>query len=233
MELTKKKLKPAESISFQLKHAREEHHLSIPEVADRLKMSKEHIELIESGDYSRLPFALIYQKKLLGNYAELVDLNKETLLQQFQVEQCPAVNLPQIKFRRLHEKKFTLPFVLRIGAISLSTFVLLGYFVFQIKQIVKPPELTLVAPLDGLVTKDESIEVKGKTESEVRVMINGKEVKHGEQGDFQEPLTLAPGVNTIVISATSKHGKTATLTRYVVAQKDTQFSLGASTVSQN
>lgn len=233
MELTKKKLKPAESISFQLKHAREEHNLSIPEVADRLKMSKEHIELIESGDYSRLPFALIYQKKLLGNYAELVDLNKETILQQFQVEQCPAVHLPQVKFRRLHEKKFTLPFVLRIGAISLSTFVLLGYFVFQIKQIVKPPELTLVAPLDGLVTKDESIEVKGKTESEVRVMINGKEVKHGEQGDFQEPLTLAPGVNTIVISAISKHGKTATLTRYVVAQKDTQFSLGASTVSQN
>lgn len=239
MKLTKKKLTHAESISFQLKHAREELSLSIPEVADKLKMNKEHIELIEAGQYDRLPFATIYQKKLLGNYAELLGISKQIIMKQFEIEKGsrPAGRsegeLTTVKIRRFHDWKFNLPFVFRVGGVSLTAVFLLGYLGFQVKQIVKPPQLQLFAPLDGMVTKDQAVEVKGKTDSEVKVMINGKEVKHSEQGVFNEPLTLTPGVNTIIISATTKHGKTSTLTRYVVAQKDTQFTLGQSNVTRN
>lgn len=233
MKLTKKKLEPAEPISFRLKHAREERHLSIPEVADLLKMNKEHIELIESGEYARLPFAHIYQKKLLGNYAEVLGLSKENIMKQFEIERGEKDQVTPVKIRRFHESKFNLPSFLRVSGVVLSSTFLLGYLGYQVKQIVNPPELQLFAPIDGLVTKDQSIQVKGKTESEVKVTINGKEIKHDEQGVFDEPMTLSQGVNTIIISATTKHGKISTLTRYVVAQKDTQFSLGETTVSRN
>lgn len=233
MKLTKKTLKHAESISFQLKHAREELSLSIPEVADKLKMSKEHIELIEAGQYDRLPFATIYQKKLLGNYAELLGISKQIIMKQFEIEKGSKSSVQPLKIRRFHDWKFNLPFVFRVGGVSLTAVFLLGYLGFQVKQIVTPPQLQLFAPLDGMVTKDQAVEVKGKTDSEVKVRINGKEIKHSEQGVFNEPLTLTPGVNTIIISATTKHGKTSTLTRYVVAQKDAQFTLGQSNVTRN
>lgn len=236
MELTKKKLESSEALCLSLQHARLQHGFSIASIAEKLKMNKEHIEIIESGEFDRLPFALIYQKKLIGNYAEVLGLEKQTMMKQFEIErksETITAALSPISKKRHSDWWYNLPFLFRISGISMSAILLLGYLGFQVKQIVNPPELSLIAPLDGAITKDQAVEVKGKTEKEVKVMINGKEVKHDEQGVFNEPITLTQGVNTIVISATTKHGKTTTLTRYVVSQKDSQFSLGESIQNRN
>lgn len=236
MEFTKKTIECAESVALRLKHAREMHELSVAHVADTLKMNKEHIEMIECGQFDRLPFAFIYQKKLIGNFAEAVGLEKFTLMKQFEIEQNKHTVDPK---QPLHTRKklsgsfFNLPHIFQGASISLFVLLFLGYLGYQVKQIVNPPELTLASPLDGTITKEQTIDVKGKTEKEVSVLINGKEVKHDEQGVFNEPITLTQGVNTIIISATTKHNKSTTITRYVVSQRDAQFSLSNQTQNPN
>lgn len=228
MELSKKKIECPQSVAIRLKHARELHGFSIFTLSEKLKMNKEHIEMIEDGQFDRLPFAFVYQKKLIGNFAEIVGLEKNSLMKQFEIElhqQKTSHESLHHTTKKTHIKFFNLPNIFRVTTLSLFVITFLGYLGYQVKQIVNPPQLTLASPLDGTITKDQTIDVKGKTEKEVKVLINGKEVKHDEQGIFQEPITLTQGVNTIVISATTKHNKTTTLTRYVVSQKDAQFSL--------
>lgn len=233
MELTKKKIETSEALCVQLKTAREQKGIKKESLAERLKMSKEHIDAIESGDFKLLPFALIYQKKLIGNYAELVGLQKNIIMKQFEIEQTEIMGKLPLKKKYRQNWWYNLPFVLRASGTSALALLLFGYLGFQIKQIVKPPELELFAPIDGVIAKTQTVTVKGKTNKEVKVTINGKEVDHDEQGGFDEPITLAQGVNTIIVSATSKHGKSKTLTRYVVAQKEQQFSLIETSPTRN
>lgn len=234
MELTKKKIETSESISSQLKKAREAQGFSFEEIAQQLKMSTQHIEDIEAGAFDRLPFAPIYQKKLLGNYATIVGIEKNVITQQFELEQKKSkAQSFSITKKRRRDWWYNMPLLFRVGAISTVSLLLFGYLGFQVKQIITPPTLQLFAPVDGLIAKTETVEIKGKTDREVRVTINGNEITHDDQGGFYTPLSLTQGVNTIVISATSKHGKSTTLTRYVVAQKDQQFSLIPTPQSRN
>ena len=87
-----------------------------------------------------------------------------------------------------------------------------------------PPELSVTAPIDNLVTNQASIEVKGTTNdvtsSPVTLTIklnNGtaQTVEVGSDGSFSKTLTLVSGENTIVITTTDGAGKTSTVTKQV------------------
>ena len=87
-----------------------------------------------------------------------------------------------------------------------------------------PPELSVTAPIDNLVTNQASIEVKGTTNdvtsSPVTLTIklnNGtaQTVEVGSDGSLSKTLTLVSGENTIVITATDGAGKTSTVTKQV------------------
>ena len=87
-----------------------------------------------------------------------------------------------------------------------------------------PPELSVTAPIDNLVTNQASIKVKGTTNdvtsSPVTLTIklnNGtaQTVEVGSDGSFSKTLTLVSGENTIVITATDGAGKTSTVTKQV------------------
>lgn len=88
-----------------------------------------------------------------------------------------------------------------------------------------PPELSVSAPVDNLVTNQSSLVVKGTTNdvtsSPVTLIIklNGgteQTVEVGSDGSFTKTLTLVTGENTIVITAKDGAGKTSTVTKKVV-----------------
>lgn len=88
-----------------------------------------------------------------------------------------------------------------------------------------PPELSVSAPVDNLVTNQSSLVVKGTindvTSSPVTLTIklNGgteQTVEVGSDGSFTKTLTLVTGENTIVITAKDGAGKTSTVTKKVV-----------------
>ncbi len=226
MKLLKKQLHTSDSLPIQLQKARISQGLSVENMSERLKMNKEYIIALESGNFSQLPFSLLYQKKLIGNYAEIVGLQKNAMIQQFELEQTVPPTQKNLSFT-LHTKKqwYNIPSFFRIFSVTFLALFIIGYLTFQVQYIVKPPSLELFAPLDGVIAKTSNIEVRGKTDKEVKITINGKEIAHDEQGTFQESMNLNQGVNTLIISATNKHGKSTTFTRFVIAQKNQEFSL--------
>ncbi len=228
MTFSKKPLETSDTLPMQLKNARLTLELSVETMAERLKMNKEHIFALESGNFSQLPFSLLYQKKLIGNYAELVGLQKSAMIKQFELEHSKGGEKKSTSSFSIKPKKqwYNFPAVFRVSSMSVVAFFMVGYLIFQVQQILQPPELELFAPLDGVIAKSSMVEVRGKTDKEVKITINGKEIAHDEQGAFEESMNLNQGVNTLVISATSKHGKSKTVTRYVVAQKNQEFTLG-------
>lgn len=68
------------------------------------------------------------------------------------------------------------------------------------------PGLEIEAPEDKSSAEEQTIEVRGKTESEVRVLINEHIVIVDEEGGFSTKITLKEGGNKITITAEDKAG---------------------------
>ena len=88
-----------------------------------------------------------------------------------------------------------------------------------------PPELSVSAPVDNLVTNQSSLVVKGTTNDvtsspvTLTIKLNGgteQTVEVGSDGSFTKTLTLVTGENTIVITAKDGAGKKNTVTKKVV-----------------
>lgn len=87
-----------------------------------------------------------------------------------------------------------------------------------------PPTLNITAPTDGFITNAASLTVRGTTNDitsspvVIAITLNGTDqgsVTVGTDGSFSKALTLAPGDNVIVITATDAAGKVSTVTRNV------------------
>lgn len=87
-----------------------------------------------------------------------------------------------------------------------------------------PPVLNITSPSDNFVTNNSECVVSGTTNDEtsspvkVTVKLNdgiAKEVNVEENGAFTETITLAEGLNTIIITATDSSGKSTEISRTV------------------
>jgi len=82
-----------------------------------------------------------------------------------------------------------------------------GFYIWtHINNILKPPKLVLISPQDGMITEENQININGTTEKETKITINEESIKINKK-DFSPNIILSSGINTIIISAESKHGK--------------------------
>ena len=99
------------------------------------------------------------------------------------------------------------------------------YLGTHIQNILQPPELTLVSPADGEITYEKQINISGKTDPETIITVNDEVIKNDEKGVFTQSINLTPGINTLIIKAQNKHGKTTENIRHVIYKEGEFFSL--------
>lgn len=211
----------AESIGALLRQAREESGLSVAAVAARTKIPERFIAQFESdaGNAQEDVYAKIYLKayaKFLGfDTATLVDLYKKERARRAPPERRsspkkhPATDLPT-------SAMVVTPKVIHAVLLGLVVLGLAVYFAFEVKKIVAPPEISLAAPRDGLVTSERSLVIEGRTESEVALRINGKSVSPDADGNFKDTLDLQEGLNLITVVGAKKHSKEMVVTRRII-----------------
>ncbi len=222
---TKKSITAPKRVCLCLKEARERKNITLDEMGKRLRIDTKFIEALETCKFSELPFSPMYQKHLIKAYMTILEVDASSVVEQFSREEMPthphgAVLLPT-SMPRAHN----IPMMLRFGAIALFVLSCFGYLGLQVHRILEPPKLVILTPEQGRITDKSALRVTGKTDPEVKVSINGTEVSQNEHGDFAATLDLPSGVNTLVISAKKKHGKTTTETRHVIVRHDhEQFS---------
>jgi glucodextranase-like protein len=72
-----------------------------------------------------------------------------------------------------------------------------------------PPPLAILSPPEMFVSPAPGVDLKGKTERDARVKVNGQKVAVGPDGSFAFPFVLKEGVNLVTIEAIDTAGNSA------------------------
>ena len=214
----RKKIQQSSRVCLRLKEIREQLGFTIDGMAKKTRLSKKYIIALEACEFDVLPKGKIYQKNFIKTYLSALGVNPTPYIQQFVREETLTEEEnnsvhPHTPYSRLRFQN--IPALLRYSSIALTVFILVGYLGFQIHRILEPPSLTLASPINGAITTDAAISVRGLAESANHITINGKLIAHTEEGQFEEMIDLSEGVNEIKINVQKKHGKTTSETRYV------------------
>ncbi len=224
LNFTKKNLQGSERVCFRLQAIREAKGLTLEYVSEQTKINKTYLTALEECRFEDIPFSSLYQKNFIKKYAQAIDENPESFLSQFCIEEMePAA--PRVVPNRKHWLFFTAwPTVTRGILFGSAALLVTGYLGWQIKNTISPPSLSLVSPDNGFITRDNVITLRGASEPATTVMINGQVIRSDDFGNFTEAIALNPGVNTIVVEAKKKHGKSIQTTRHIVYKEPSRLS---------
>jgi cytoskeletal protein RodZ len=206
------------TVGTLLREARESKRYSLVQVEEATKIRAKFLTAMEADDFRRLPSPSIV-RGFVHNYAEFLGLNSQTVLAflRRQMAEVPKSSLlPKGMAEPINRSMFQLtPAKFLMFLVGGLIGVFLIYLGLQYRQIRQPPDLSLELPKDQLVISEKRVEVIGRTDPDATVMVNSVSVLVRSDGRFFDTVTLDPGVNTITIVATSRFGKTTTLTREI------------------
>jgi len=216
----KRLVTPPKRVCLRLRELRRKHGMTLNDLSKQTKISKKHLQALEECRFKDLKMATVYQKNFVREYVEALGVEPEPFIKQYLIEEM----LESKKGKHPHKTiKFNplnfLPSIIRYGLIIIIALILVGYLGWQVKQIVEPPNLLIHYPQEGYITEEKQLIIKGGTDKEASLTINGQEIGHDEQGNFEETIDLTIGVNTITVIAQKKHGKTTTKVRHVVLKE--------------
>ncbi len=226
---THKTITPHVRICLRLQQARDSRGISLDVIAQKTKINKNWLAALEECRFADIPAGPLYQKNYLKKYLEALDLDPASYLSQFATEEINSAKLELLPSpRRSYGRKYfnNLPNLFRFSLIGIFVISLLFYLGKQVKNTLEPPFLTLSSPVNGFIAQNNSITISGASEPEVRIAINGQPVMSDEVGRFNQPVTLSPGINTIIVTAQKKHGKTTEETRHIIYKENPKLSLG-------
>ena len=194
-----------------LSEARVNKSLTLEDVERATRIRIKFLKAIEEDNFSGMP-SMSYAKGFVKNYSEYLGLNSRTVLAFFRrqtVEITKSSLLPKGMGEPLNRSAFQLTpgkFVVLIIIVLASLFI--AYLGVQYRTLQNTPTLIIDEPKSQTVTSDKRIDVLGRTDPDATVTINGVSVLVRADGKFFDQLTLDPGVNRLVIVATSRLGKT-------------------------
>lgn len=207
-------------VGRELRAARLKKNLKIEEAAGQLSISIKYVKAIESGRFEILPAGL-YQKKLIREYAGFLGIDIEPMLGEI-CQNGSFQNNPEQKIfyrKTIKNGSLILPQIFRNLAVLCVVTVCFVYLLNKFENIFKPPTLEIAYPTENLITDDHSIDIKGWTEAETQIMINGNQVLSDAGGNFNKTVNLRSGINTITIKARKKFGNEVTVVKQVLVKE--------------
>jgi transcriptional regulator with XRE-family HTH domain len=210
---------PAEEIAARLRQARQEKKISLNEAAERLNINIRYLTALEEERWQDLPAGL-YGKNFLRRYGEFLGLKTNELINLYNQEEKKSLPKSSNLFnRKIPKTPLALPKIIKNSAIAFLILLCLGYLGYYVNNITKPPELIIIQPPKNITTNENYIVVRGLTETETDITINGENILPTETGNFSKKINLKEGINTIVITAKKKYSRRRTVTRKVLVKK--------------
>jgi transcriptional regulator with XRE-family HTH domain len=216
------------TLGEKLQKIRAEYRVSLADVARETGVRKEHLEYLESGEYTKLP-ADVYIRGFLRSYARFLGVDPKALVRLYERERSIARNLgkepekatPATARRSRRFSLFVITPKMMIGAIvALGVFGITFYLYREYRIFVSEPYLVLLEPTNGqAISSDESV-VVGKADRDAKLFLNTQPIFVNESGEFREQVRLQPGVNTLTVKVVNRFGKERVETVSVVASYD-------------
>lgn len=205
-----------------LKEAREQKVYTLEQVEKAIKIRKELLVALESDNYKKLP-PPTFVRGFIKNYASFLGLDAGKLLAIFRREFAEDRHKPYVMdafSNPVETPRFKLTPNQLIGGVVVL--IVLSFFVYlwvQYRGLVGAPQLVITSPQDQMTVSDPNLEVIGKTDTEVKVLVNSQEIQVDSEGNFKEQITLPSQVNKITIDAISKFGQKTEVERTVYLKR--------------
>lgn len=187
--------------------------ITLSQVEKDIKIRERFLQAIEEDNFTELP-SISYAKGFVRNYAMYLALPQEEIMAFFRrqiAEQPKSALLPKGLASPLNTNGMVLTPGKFIGAIiSVCVVLFLVYFGVQYRTISLSPALSIIEPKNQAISNQKRISIRGNTDSDATIMINGVSVIVQDNGEFYDQVTLDTGVNTITVVSTSRFGKMTT-----------------------
>lgn len=195
-----------------LKARRKELGKSIGQISQETKIQTKYISLLENDDYEALD-SDVFASGFIKIYAANLGLDVDRVLAIYR-RSSPKVKVKQSvnsKKQPLDAKeifaKFATPRNSIVLVLILIVIGLLGYLSFQFYNFQKEPYLNVESPANNQTTDKNSVVVKGETEQNTFVEINGKIVNLDDESRFEETISLNEGNNVIAVRAVKENNQ--------------------------
>ena len=220
-EFTKKNL-DQENLLFlghKLKEIREKEGLPLERLAQRLTIRLDYLRAIENDECYKLPSGL-YGKNYVKRYAKLLKIPNHEILSYINQKWPKSEIITDPFSKKIVDKKYFIVFtkLIRNALLLLAALACFSYLIFYLKKTIFPPELVVWQPETNIKTTNNYIKIKGWTENEASVSINGETVLTDKNGYFTELINLKKGLNNLTITAQKKYGQDSTLTRQILVE---------------
>jgi len=211
MVVFKKKnlLEKPKNLGEKLKNARDKQHLSIDKIAKIVGIKKKYILLLENNDIYSLPGGL-YAKKFIKKYSKFLNIDQKEIDKDIE-EKITNVQFKQsyFSYKKLAKKRFLVfPRIIRAAIIIIIALVCLFYLGFYFNNLISPPKLTIIYPQENQSITTNPIIIRGETDPETEVYINGATVLIDNNGYFEKEITLKKGLNRVVVEAKQRYSRT-------------------------
>lgn len=228
-EIFKKKcLIPQARVCIRLKAMREAASMSLEDLEKKTKIQKRYLQALEECRFDDIKQSFVYQKSFVKKYVTALGQDPTPFLDQFKLEELhhATERCDKHPTRACKKSSFSnMPNILRHTIIVGVICIFLIYLGMHVRNILHPPHLSIVSPSDGFITYENNITITGKTDPETKVTVNEEIIKNDESGNFNQIINLSPGINTLVIRAQNKHGKTSAETYHVIYKNNQLFTL--------
>lgn len=216
------------NLGVELKSWREKRNLTPEKLAQIASVQTKYVIAFEKGDYGRLP-ELIYAKNFLRSYLKALGLKQEKFLNAFEKEWGVYYKTKKDTRTRLgNELKshhfIETPRVVKIILAVIIGFTIVGYLLWQVNHLLKPPILEIAYPREDITTTEAQITITGQTSSEASITINDQNVITDGQGKFEYDLGLQRGLNIVTIKAYRRHSRPQIVYRKIVLESNQQFN---------
>lgn len=200
-----------------LKKRRSEKKLTFEEIEKATKIRAKFLKALEENNYQSLP-PPTFVKGFIRNYGVFLGLDTARLLAIYRRQYNEKNN--KIFFGERKEPPFVItPNHVLTFFIALIVAIFVFYLANEYRIYKSAPVVLIATPNELEVVPKNSILVRGRTQPETIVSINGQKIDIKSDGTFTQEISLLPGNNTITIVATNKFGKTTEIKRTVKFQQ--------------
>jgi cytoskeletal protein RodZ len=195
-----------------LKNKRELLKKTLEKASLDTKIQKRFLEYIENNQFDYFD-SEVFLTGFIKIYAQYLDLDINKILALYR-RSNPKKTLPVSKgnkgkiFKKTKGRKrqnFLNPKTFFTIFLILFLAIIVGYIGFQIYKFQSPPRLNILQPTTESEFTSEKITVKGETQTDTTIQINGTTVEVDEEKTFEKEITLKEGPNIITIKATKRN----------------------------
>ncbi|MBI4091326.1 DUF4115 domain-containing protein, partial [candidate division WWE3 bacterium] len=203
-----------------LRNAREKKQLTYHDVYKFVRIHPRYLQALEENDYT-LFSSPVHIKGFLKIYCKLLDLNTDELLAFFRREYDEKKMHKARVIKPLSYPRFLITPASIIALTSL--FLIFGFFAYlyyQYRSYAGAPSLVIESPKEDATSREDSVEIAGKTDRDSSLFLNGQKIALKEDGSFSLKIDLLDGLNSLNFLSVNKLGKETKVLRTVILRKD-------------